>query len=75
MWPLIKTKLPWNWKKRRGEVTKVVGQVRVTTPGVGVGRAPMSLAVEARAPVTSLTTGAVLALANGQCKHPLSHQD
>ena len=65
----------WNWRKRRGEVTKVVGQVRVTTPGVGVGRAPMSQAVAARAPVTILSTGAVLALVNGQCKHPPSHQD
>ena len=58
-----------------GEVTKVVGQVRVTTQGVGVGRAPMSQAVAARAPVTILSTGAALALVNGQCKHPLSHQD
>ena len=74
----------WNWRKKRGEVM-VVGQAKVTTRGVGVGRAPMSLAVDgrapmnlavvARAPVTSLTTGEVLVLANGQCKHHLSHQD
>ena len=67
-------RLTWNWRKKRAEVM-VVGQVRVITQGVGVGRVPMSLAVVARAPVTSLITGEVLALANGQCKHPLSHQD
>ena len=66
----------WNWRKKREEGMVVVGLVRATTKqGVGVGRVPMSLVVGARVPVTSLSTGAVLALVNGQCRHPQSHQD